>query len=145
MFPILITMMMGLLEFSFMFNALLSIGHATRDATLIAAEAGNASAADCVILRQIESDVTAPADPSRIVEVVIYRSDQNGAVYGGQENIYTRTGSTTCTLPNGDALTVPYSADPGDLTYPADAAATSLPAMCSAAACPAMPRWTRSA
>jgi hypothetical protein len=119
-FPILITMMMGLLEFSFMFNALLSIGHATRDAALVAAEAGNASAADCIILQQIENDVTAPADPSRIVQVVIYRSDQNGAVYGGQENIYTRTGSTSCVLPGGQALTVPYSADPGELTYPTD-------------------------
>ncbi len=119
-FPIVITMMMGLLEFSFVFNALLSIGHATRDAALVAAEAGNSPAADCIILRQIESDVTAPADPSRIIQVVIYRSDRNGAVYGGQEDIYTRTGSTTCTLLDGGVLTVPYSADPGNLTYAAD-------------------------
>ena len=55
-FPIFITMMMGILEFSFVFNAQLSVGHATRDSALIAAEAGNASGADCVILQQIENE-----------------------------------------------------------------------------------------
>ena len=119
MFPIFITMLMGLLEFAFVFNALLSIGHATRDAALVAAEAGNSSAADCVILQQIENDVTSPADRSRITEVVIYRADQNGAVYGGQQNIYTRTGATSCLMSDGSTLTVPYSAPAADLTYPA--------------------------
>ncbi len=110
MFPIIITMIMGFLEFTFVFNAVLSAGHATRDAALTAAEAGSAPGADCVILKQVENDMTAPVDPSRITEVVIYRSDQNGAVVGGQQNVYTRTSSTTCTLPDGTGLTVPYSA-----------------------------------
>ena len=109
-FPIMITMIMGILEFAFVFNALLSMGFATRDAALVAAEAGNASGADCAILKQIEVDVTAPADRSRITQVVIYRSDQNGAVVGGQQNVYTRTSSTTCTMPDNTTVTVPYSA-----------------------------------
>ncbi len=115
MFPIFITMLMGLIEFSFVFNALLSMGHATRDAALVAAEAGNADAADCVILSQVEKDVSAPAIPARIQEVVIYRADQNGAVYLGQQNVYTRTGlltpgnSTSCLLPDGSTLVVPYT------------------------------------
>jgi hypothetical protein len=109
-FPIMITMIMGFLEFTFVFNAVLAAGHATRDAALIAAEAGNAVGADCVILKQIENDTTAPADPARITEVDIYRADQNGAVFGGQQNVYTRTKSTTCTLPDGTSLTVPYFA-----------------------------------
>ncbi len=109
-FPIMITMIMGILEFAFVFNALLSVGFATRDAALVAAEAGNASGADCAILKQIEVDVTAPADRSRITQVVIYRSDQNGAVVGGQQNLYSRTGSTTCTMPDNTTVTVPYSA-----------------------------------
>lgn len=115
-FPIFITMTMGILEFTFVFNALLSVGHATRDAALVAAEAGNAAGADCVILQQVENDVTAPADRTRITEVVIYRADQNGAVVGGQEDIYTRTGSTSCLLADGTTLTVPYSAS--SVTYP---------------------------
>ena len=57
-----------------------------------------------MILQQVENDVTAPADPARIQQVVIYRSDQNGAVFGGQQNVYTRTGSTTCTLSDGTVL-----------------------------------------
>ena len=77
---------------------------------LVAAEAGNASGADCAILKQIEVDVTAPADRSRITQVVIYRSDQNGAVVGGQQNVYTRLSSTTCTMPDNTTVTVPYSA-----------------------------------
>ena len=108
-FAIFVTMMMGFLEFAFVFNASLSIGHATRDAALVAAEAGNNSGADCVILAQVEKDVSAPADASRITQVVIYRSDQNGALYGGQQNVYTRGGSFSCTLSDGTALTVPYS------------------------------------
>ena len=119
-FPIFITMMMGILEFSFVFNAMLSVGHATRDSALIGAEAGNASGADCVILQQIENDVTAPADRSRITQVVIYRSDQNGAVVSGQQNVYGRTSTvadwTTCLLPDNTSLTVPYKAS--STSYP---------------------------
>jgi Flp pilus assembly protein TadG len=114
-FPIFVTMVMGMIEFSFVFNALLSVGHATRDAALIAAEAGNAASADCVTLETIERDVTVPADLTRIQEVSIYRSDRNGAVMA--ENLYTRTGvttpgpsATTCVLPDGSSLTVPYRA-----------------------------------
>lgn len=114
-FPIFMLLVIGIIEFAFVFNALLSIGHATRDAALIAAEAGNAASADCVILQTIEQDVSAPADLNRIQQVSIYRSNQNGAIIA--ENLYTRTGvmtpgpsATTCTLPNGSSLTVPYQA-----------------------------------
>ena len=115
-FTIFVTMLMGFIEFAFVFNALLSIGHATRDAALIAAEAGNNTGADCAILAQIEKDVAAPADPSRITQVVIYHSDQNGAVVGGEQNTYSRTGTTTCTLSDGTTMTVPYTMSSG--TYP---------------------------
>ena len=109
-FPIFIMMLMGFLEFAFVFHALLSIGHASRDAALVAAEAGNARGADCVILQQVERDVASPADKARITQVSIYRADQNGRVLGGQQNLYVRAGTTTCVLPDGSSLTVPYSA-----------------------------------
>ena len=121
-FPIFITMVMGIIEFSFVFNALLSIGHATRDAALVAAEAGNAASADCVTLQTIERDVTVPADLTRIQQVSIYRSDRNGAVIA--ENLYQRTGvttpgpsATTCVLPDGSNLTVPYKATTSAYPY----------------------------
>lgn len=115
---IFLTMLMGFIEFAFVFNALLSVGHASRDAALIAAEAGNDAGADCQILAKVEADVTAPANSSRITQVTIYRTDQSGAVYSGQQNLYTRTGSTTCTLSDGATLTVPYSIS-GSVGYPA--------------------------
>lgn len=115
-FTIFVTMLMGFLEFAFVFNALLSVGHATRDAALVAAEAGSNSAADCLVLAQVEKDVTVPADASRITQVVIYRTDQNGALYGGQQNVYVRTGSTSCALSDGTTLAVPYSVT-GTATY----------------------------
>ncbi len=117
MFGIFVTMLMGFIEFAFMFNALLSIGHATRDAALIAAEAGDNTGADCAILAQVEHDVSAPANPARITQVVIYRSDQNGAVIGGQQNVYLRTGSTTCTMSDLTTVTVPYTIS-GSVGYP---------------------------
>jgi len=106
-FPIFITMVMGIIEFSFVFNALLSIGHATRDAALMGAEAGNSTAADCVILQQIENDVTAPAVAARITRVDIYETDSNGTPVSGLTT-YTRTGTTTCPLPGGGTMSVPY-------------------------------------
>ena len=78
--PLFLVLVLSVFEFAFMFNALLSIGHATRDAALTAAEAGNAGSADCVTLRAIEDDVTAPTSKNRITEVLIYRSDANGTV-----------------------------------------------------------------
>ena len=106
--PLFLVLVLSVFEFAFMFNALLSIGHATRDAALIAAEAGNAGSADCVILRAIEDDVTAPTSKNRITEVLIYRSDANGTVKNS--NTYMRGGSTSCTMADGSTLTVPYTA-----------------------------------
>ena len=114
-FPLFLALVMGLIEFSFVFNAFLSVGHATRDSALVAAEAGNSSAADCVILRTIEDDIGAPADKTRITQVLVYRADRNGAILNQQT--YIRTGvlaqganSTTCTLADGTVLTEPYKA-----------------------------------
>lgn len=118
MFTIFVTMLMGFIEFAFMFNALLSIGHASRDAALVAAEAGDNSGADCAILAQVQKDVSAPADSSRITQVVIYRSDQNGAVVGGEQNVYSNGGTTTCTMSDGTTLSVPFKQD--SVSYPSE-------------------------
>lgn len=114
--PIFLVLFMGVLEFGFVFNALLSINFATRDAALIAAEAGSMPGldasnrdvgGDCLILRTINADVTAPADRNRITQVKIYRSDLLGAQLGSAVNIYQPGGPTTCTYTTGD-VTVPY-------------------------------------
>ena len=64
-FPIFFTLFLGIVEFAFAFNALLSVNFASRNAALAAAEAGNAAGADCVILSGIESDMTRPGRPRR--------------------------------------------------------------------------------
>ena len=115
--PLLLVLVVGVLEFGFLLNANLSISYATRDAALVAAEAGDNSGADCLILKKIEDDITPPADDAAIQGVQIYWSDQNGNVLSGAINSYTRSGSTTCNV-NGTNVTVPYSAS-GPLLYPA--------------------------
>ncbi len=109
-FPIFFTLFLGIVEFAFVFNALLSVNFASRNAALAAAEAGNAAGADCVILSGIESDVSAPARASSISTVNIYRAQSDGLAYSPSTmTTYQRTGSTTCTMPDATTRTVPYT------------------------------------
>jgi Flp pilus assembly protein TadG len=107
--PLFLFITLAIVEFAFVFNAVLATNFATRAAALLAVEGGNGAGTDCVILRGIEREVGAPADRPRILSVGIYRSDVNGVQLGGAVNQYARTGSTTCTLASGDTVTVPYS------------------------------------
>ena len=108
-FPIFFVLLMGLIEFGLVFNALLSINFATRDASLIAAEAGNGVGADCVILKKIEDSIGAPSNKAQITQVQIYKANKTGNAQAGRVNTYNRSGSKTCTLPDATTLTVPYS------------------------------------
>jgi Flp pilus assembly protein TadG len=109
-FPLFFTLFMGVVEFSFTFNAILSVSFASRNAALAAAEAGNAAGADCVVLSGIERDIGAPADHARITKVDIYRATATGdAVSPAETETWTRTGSTNCTFPDGTTATLPYT------------------------------------
>jgi Flp pilus assembly protein TadG len=130
--PIFLVILMGVVEFAFVMNGQLSINFATRDAALIAAEAGNATGADCVVLQKVEQDVTAPANRANISQVQIFWTDANGQALDASGNVttfgsgsqaadtYTRTGTTTCTFADGTTLTVPYSLS-GTANYPTSA------------------------
>lgn len=109
-FPIFLTLLMSIVEFAFVFNAILSVNFAARNAALTAAEAGSSAGSDCIILDGIEKSVTAPAAANRILEVQIYRTTLTGAAYpGSSPTVYTRgTGTSTCTYPDRPTLTVPY-------------------------------------
>jgi TadE-like protein len=108
--PIFILMVIGIMEFAVAFNALLAVNFASRDAALLAAEAGSDLGADCVILSSVEGDVMEPANRARIGQVRIYWADTNGNPKPGNfHQLYTRGGSTTCTYPDGTTLTVPYT------------------------------------
>lgn len=107
-FPLFVTMLMGLVEFAFLFNALLSVNYAARDAALAAAEAGNGLGSDCVILAAVDSAVGPPAQDGRILRIEIYKADADGDLMGSP-SIYERTGSTTCTFIDGTTSVQPYT------------------------------------
>ena len=107
--PLFLILMTAVIEFAFLFNALLSSTLASRDASLIAAEAGDTPGGDCVILRAVEADITAPADTNQIQSVSIsWANTTTGQPIAGAVNTYTRTGSTTCSV-DGKSITVPYT------------------------------------
>jgi Flp pilus assembly protein TadG len=107
--PLFLILSLAVVEFAFVFNAVLATNFSTRTAALIAAEAGNAVGADCVILDSVENEFGAPTDRNRIISVGIYWADTNGVQKGSNLTSYSRTGSTTCTYVDGSTLTVPYT------------------------------------
>jgi Flp pilus assembly protein TadG len=122
--PLFFVLLMGLVEFAFAFNAMLNTNYSSRGAGLIAAQVGNSSAADCLILDEIEQLTNAPAERSQISRVEIQRTNPSGnTVYAA--DIYQRTGSTNCTLPSGATMTVPYSSL--SAAYPPSQRCTVLP------------------
>lgn len=109
-FPFLV-ILMGTIEFGLAFNGVLNVEYASRNAALLAAEAGNSAGADCVILQSIEDDMGAPTDRAQISTVQIYWAEPDGDVKAGKTNVYTRgAGTTTCTYPDGSSLVEPYQA-----------------------------------
>lgn len=127
--PVFLVLLMGVLEFGFLLNALLAINFATRDAALIAAEAGNDLGADCVILEKVQQDVTAPANVANISQVQIYWTNAYGQPLDTSGNVttfgsrnqavdtYVPGSSTTCTFADNTTLTVPYKLQ-GTANYP---------------------------
>jgi hypothetical protein len=103
-FPLFLLLLFGVIEFAFVFSGMLGISYATRDAALLAAEAGNADGADCVIIQAVDTALTPPAADNRITAVIVYRADQNGVEMAGVSNRWTRGGSTDC----GGGLSIPY-------------------------------------
>ncbi|MGH2512853.1 MAG: TadE/TadG family type IV pilus assembly protein [Candidatus Limnocylindrales bacterium] len=111
-FPLFMVLLVAVIEYGFLMNASLAASFATRDASLVAAEAGNASGADCAILKKIEQDITGPSDAANITNVQIYWADSaTGAIKGSYVNTYTRSTSQTiaCSI-SGSTFTLPYSA-----------------------------------
>ncbi len=106
-----LVILMGTIEFGLAFNGVLDVEYASRNAALLAAEAGSSAGADCVILKSIEDDMGAPTDRAQISTVQIYWAEADGDIKGGSTNVYTRgAGTTTCTYPDGTSLVEPYQA-----------------------------------
>jgi Flp pilus assembly protein TadG len=103
-FPLFVMLIFAVIEFTFVFSAMIGISYATRDAALLAAEAGGVAGADCAILQAVDRAVSAPASDDRIDSVTIYRANANGDEMSGMANTWTRGSSSTC----ADGSTVPY-------------------------------------
>jgi len=106
--PIFLLLIFGLVEVGFLYNAAVSVNFVSRVAALLAAEGGRTEGSDCMVLSVIERDLLSPATSSRISTVEIYWSDANGDQISSSVNVYTRTGSLTCTYASG-SITVPYT------------------------------------
>jgi hypothetical protein len=112
-FPLFMLLLFGVIEFAFILNAELSLNYATRDAALIAAEAGNSANADCLILQQVDADLNPPTSEGNVITVHIFSATEDGKPLATpKEQAYTRGGSTTC-----GALTVPYTVSTTDYPY----------------------------
>lgn len=106
--PMLVAVIFAVLEYALAFHAVLSVNQASQNAAHIAAIVGNMDGADCMILEEVERTVATPADRRRITEVAIQRTALAGNVVHAA-NTWLRSGSTTCTHPDGTTTTVPYS------------------------------------
>jgi len=102
-----VVLLMGIIEFALVLNALLGINFASREAALIAAEAGSASGADCVILKKVQDSVGAPSDSRMITAVRIYKATTAG-IDTGVGNDYDRGGTTACPLPGDPTATLSF-------------------------------------
>ncbi len=103
--PIFVLLMMGVLEFGFLYNNILTVQYAARQGVSAAAQAGGVDGADCSILKAVERSLTAPIDKTRVTSVKIYKSDASGDPIVGAVNEYVRVGTLDCP---GD-VTEPYS------------------------------------
>src|SRR5213594_390594 len=111
--PVFLVLVLGLIEFAFVWNSRNTVLFATRDGSMLAAEGGNNYGTDCVVLDRVEKDIISPASAIKVQQVQIYWSDRNGAQIGTSVNTYTRTGATTCDYGDGTTLTVPYTLSSG--------------------------------
>ncbi len=101
------TLMIGLIEFAFVFNATLSVNYSARDGALAGAEAGNLNGADCVIILAVENAIGPPTNDNSIKTIEIYSADPDGDMIGSA-TVYTRDASvsdtTTCAAVDGSTI-----------------------------------------
>ena len=109
---IFMTMVVGIVEFSFLLTVKTGISFASQDATQQAAQLGNTPDADCTILQLIDKDLQAPIDRAKVQAVKIFYTDSTGTI--GVSDNWTKSGTYLCPILN---VTIPWS--PGAQGYPA--------------------------
>ena len=91
--PIFMTLLMGVIEFGFLYNSLLTVQYAARQGVSAAAQAGGVDGADCSILNAVEHALAPPVDRDRVEFVDIFQSDSRGDLVPGILNHYVRSGN----------------------------------------------------
>ena len=104
------TLVVAIIEFSFLLTVRVGITTSSQDAVQLAAELGNGASADFQILSLVERDVSPPMSKVKIVSVVIFSTDAYGKVNNGQDT-YTRDGGVYKN-PSDITQTVPYTQNP---------------------------------
>ena len=110
-FPLFLILLLATIEFAFAFNAVLSENYATRDASLIGAEAGSNVGADCQIIKQVLADMNPPVVAANISSIVIYRANSSGGPWTGNVTtsgntwVHSTSPTTDCSLYGGSATT----------------------------------------
>ena len=94
--PIFLALLMGVIEFGFLYNNLLTVQFAARQGVSAAAQAGGVDGSDCSILNAVEEALTPPIDHSRVEYVEVFQSDAAGDVVPGVLNRYIREGTLDC-------------------------------------------------
>jgi hypothetical protein len=94
--PVFTLMLMGLIEFGFLYNSVLTVQFAARQGVSAAAQVGGEDGADCAILKAVEAGLTVPIDKNRVAFVDVFQSDTNGNPIPGVVNHYLRGGSLDC-------------------------------------------------
>jgi Flp pilus assembly protein TadG len=110
--PLVLLLIVGTVEFSFVWNSRNTVLFASRDASMLAAEGGSNDGTDCIVLDRIEHDLVSPTSSIRVQQVLIYWADHNGGQIASFKNVYDRSGSTTCDL-GTSTVTVPYTLSTG--------------------------------
>jgi Flp pilus assembly protein TadG len=129
--PILAVLFMAVFETALALNAVVGVNRASQQAAHTAAIMGSRPGSDCMILRDVEEDVTVPNDRTKITEVIIERTAMVGNT-SYQKQTYHRTGTLAdCVLPDGSTIQVPYELDPAS-DYPESVRCSTL------TGCPAM-------
>lgn len=107
-FPLFMILVMSTIEFALAFNAVLGVDRSSESAVLVASEAGSTSGADCLVLQEVDDKLTTPNNDNNISTVQIQRTNAAGGTILAA-NVWSRSGSTTCTLADSTTVTVPYT------------------------------------
>jgi Flp pilus assembly protein TadG len=118
-FPFFLVILFGVIEFAFILNALLSLGFASHEAALAAAEGGNSTSADCSVLKAVQRSFDAPTDKTQITEIRIFKANTSTGAPLGPAQVYDRSGTTPCDGPNNTTVTLPWALISS--SYPPDA------------------------